>query len=194
MAKRELQPINAGSMADIAFLLLIFFLVTTTMDSDMGLLRLLPPMPDPNQPIPEASQINDRNILEVKVNLDDLLLVEGELAKIEELRELTKYFILNPSNDVAMSEKELKEIPFFGQVMASKAVISLQNDRGTTYAVYIAVQNELLAARDELKNELSLNEWGIPYEDLDEARMKAVDDYYFVPISEAEPKKIGGNK
>lgn len=181
-------------MADIAFLLLIFFLVTTTMDSDMGLLRLLPPMPDPNQPIPEASQINDRNILEVKVNLDDLLLVEGELAKIEELRELTKYFILNPSNDVAMSEKELKEIPFFGQVMASKAVISLQNDRGTTYAVYIAVQNELLAARDELKNELSLNEWGIPYEDLDEARMKAVDDYYFVPISEAEPKKIGGNK
>jgi biopolymer transport protein ExbD len=194
MAKREIQPINAGSMADIAFLLLIFFLVTTTMDSDIGLLRLLPPMPDPNQPIPEASQINDRNILEVKVNLDDLLLVEGELAKIEELREITKYFILNPENNQTMSEKELKVIPFFGEVMASKAVISLQNDRGTTYAVYIAVQNELLAARDELKNELALNQWGISYEDLDEDRQKAVDDYYFVPISEAEPKKIGGAK
>lgn len=194
MAKREIQPINAGSMADIAFLLLIFFLVTTTMDSDIGLLRLLPPMPDPTQPIPEASQINDRNILEVKVNMDDLLLVEGELAKLEELRELTKYFILNPENNQMMSEKGAKVIPYFGEVMASKAVISLQNDRGTTYAVYIAVQNELLAARDELKNDLALNQWGVSYEDLDEERQKAVDDYYFVPISEAEPKKIGGAK
>jgi biopolymer transport protein ExbD len=194
MAKRDIQPINAGSMADIAFLLLIFFLVTTTMDSDMGLLRLLPPMPDPNAPIPEASQINDRNILEVKVNQYDLLSVEGEIANFTDLRELTKYFILNPTNDITMSEKGLKDIPYFGQIMATKAVISLQNDRGTTYSVYIAVQNELLAARDELKNELSLNQWGKAYSDLSEDEMKAVDDYYFVPISEAEPKKIGGNK
>ncbi|MDX9929817.1 MAG: biopolymer transporter ExbD [Bacteroidales bacterium] len=194
MAKRELQPINAGSMADIAFLLLIFFLVTTTMDSDIGLLRLLPPMPDPNAPVPEASQINDRNILEVKVNMEDLLLVEGERANLDELREITKYFILNPANDPTMSEKELKSLPFFGEVMATKAVISLQNDRGTTYAVYIAVQNELLAARDELKNDLARNQWGKSYDQLDEEQQKAVDDYYYVPISEAEPKKIGGNK
>lgn len=191
MAKRAIQPINAGSMADIAFLLLIFFLVTTTMDSDVGLLRLLPPPPDPAQETPE-SQINDRNILEVKVNMDDLLLVEGELARLEELRNLTKEFILNPTEDLTMSEKEPKTIPFFGDIMATKAVISLQNDRGTTYAVYIAVQNELLAARDELKNELSMNTWGISYYDLDEERQKAVDLYYFVPISEAEPKRIGG--
>lgn len=181
-------------MADIAFLLLIFFLVTTTMDSDIGLLRLLPPMPDPNAPVPEASQINDRNILEVKVNMEDLLLVEGERANLDELREITKYFILNPANDPTMSEKELKSLPFFGEVMATKAVISLQNDRGTTYAVYIAVQNELLAARDELKNDLARNQWGKSYDQLDEEQQKAVDDYYYVPISEAEPKKIGGNK
>ncbi len=181
-------------MADIAFLLLIFFLVTTTMDSDIGLLRLLPPMPDPNAPVPKASQINDRNILEVKVNMEDLLLVEGERANLDELREITKYFILNPANDPTMSEKELKSLPFFGEVMATKAVISLQNDRGTTYAVYIAVQNELLAARDELKNDLARNQWGKSYDQLDEEQQKAVDDYYYVPISEAEPKKIGGNK
>jgi biopolymer transport protein ExbD len=191
MAKRELQPINAGSMADIAFLLLIFFLVTTTMDSDTGLLRLLPPPPDPAQETPE-SQINDRNILEVKVNLDDLLLVEGELARLEELRDITKQFILNPTESVTMSEKEMKTIPFFGDIMATKAVISLQNDRGTTYAVYIAVQNELLAARDELKNDLAMNTWGIGYYELDEEKQKAVDEYYFVPISEAEPKRVGG--
>jgi biopolymer transport protein ExbD len=71
MARRQLQEINAGSMADIAFLLLIFFLVTTTMDSDTGLMRRLPPIPDPNQPLPENTQVNDRNILEVKVNLNN---------------------------------------------------------------------------------------------------------------------------
>ncbi len=179
-------------MADIAFLLLIFFLVTTTMDSDMGLLRLLPPMLD-QQDQPE-SQINDRNILEVKVNLDDLLLVEGELAKLEELRDIAKQFILNPTDDPTMAEKESKTVPFFGDIMATKAVISLQNDRGTTYSVYIAVQNELLAARDELKNELSINTWGIGYYQLDEERQRAVDQYYFVPISEAEPKRVGGRR
>lgn len=193
MAKRELQPINAGSMADIAFLLLIFFLVATTMDSDTGLLRLLPPMPDPNAPVPE-SQIHDRNILQVKVNKDDYLSVKSEITQLSELRELTKNFILNPTNDPSMPEKELRKIAFFGEVMATKAVISLQNDRGTTYAVYIAVQNELIAARDELKNNLAMSTWGVPYSKLDEARQKAVDEYYNVPISEAEPKSYGGKK
>ncbi len=69
----------------------------------------------------------------------------------------------------------------------------MQNDHGTTYGLYLAVQNELLAARDALKDELSMRTWGISYDDLNEDQMKAVDDYYKVPISEAEPKKIGGN-
>jgi hypothetical protein len=90
-----------------------------------------------------------------------------------------------------MAEKELRNIPFFGEVMISKAVISLRNDRGTTYSVYIAVQNELLAASDQLRNELAFKTWGIAYEKLDD-RQLAVDEYYFVPISEAEPKKVGG--
>jgi len=181
-------------MADIAFLLLIFFLVTTTMDSDTGLMRRLPPIPDPNQPIPENTQVNDRNILEVKVNLNDDLSVENQVVSLDQLRELTRNFIVNPDNDPTMSEKELRNIPFFGDVMISKAVISLRNDRGTTYSVYIAVQNELLAARDHLRNELSLTTFGIAYEQLDPDRMRAVDEYYFIPISEAEPRKVGGSK
>jgi biopolymer transport protein ExbD len=194
MARRQLQEINAGSMADIAFLLLIFFLVTTTMDSDTGLMRRLPPIPDPNQPIPENTQVNDRNILEVKVNLNDDLSVENQVVGLDQLREITRNFIVNPDNDPTMSEKELRNIPFFGDVMISKAVISLRNDRGTTYSVYIAVQNELLAARDHLRNELSLTTFGMAYEQLDPDRMRAVDEYYFIPISEAEPKKVGGSK
>jgi biopolymer transport protein ExbD len=194
MARRQLQEINAGSMADIAFLLLIFFLVTTTMDSDTGLMRRLPPIPDPNQPLPENQQVNDRNILEVKVNLNDDLSVEDQIVGVDQLREITRNFILNPNDDPTMAEKELRSIPFFGDVMISKAVISLRNDMGTTYSVYIAVQNELLAARDQLRNELSLKTFGEAYEKLDADRMRAVDEYYFIPISEAEPKKVGGNK
>ncbi len=194
MAKRELQEINAGSMADIAFLLLIFFLVTTTMDSDTGLMRKLPPIPDPTVEQEEDQQINQRNILEVLVSRDDFIMVENEIVPLRELRTITRYFIENPNEDADLPEMIDKNIPFFGMIRVHKnAVISLQNDLSTTYGVYLAVQNELLAARDELKNELALNTWGIAYDDLNEEQMAAVDDYYKVPISEAEPKKIGGN-
>jgi len=194
MAKREVQEINAGSMADIAFLLLIFFLVTTTMDSDTGLMRRLPPIPDPNMEQPEDQQIKQRNILEVKVNKDNLLLVEGEIISFSELRQVAKDFIANMDESEDMPEKVDRELPYFGLVRVPKnAVISLQNDIGTTYGVYIAVQNELLAARDELRDQLSMATFGMIYDDLDIDRQTAVDDYYKVPISEAEPKKIGGN-
>lgn len=193
MAKREVQEINAGSMADIAFLLLIFFLVTTTMDSDTGLMRMLPPIQDPTE-VPEDQQINERNILEVLVNKDNLLLVEGEIISFNQLRQITKEFIANTDEAEDMPEMIDKEIPFFGMVRVPKnAVISLQNDIGTSYGIYIAVQNELLAARDELRDELANSRWGMSYDDLEPDRMAAVDDYYKVPISEAEPKKIGGN-
>lgn len=194
MAKREVQEINAGSMADIAFLLLIFFLVTTTMDSDTGLMRRLPPIPDPNMEQPEDQQIKQRNILEVKVNKDNLLLVEGEIISFSELRQIAKDFIANIDEADDMPEKTDRELPYFGLVRVPKnAVISLQNDIGTTYGVYIAVQNELLAARDELRDQLATGTWGMIYDDLDEDKQMAVDEYYKVPISEAEPKKIGGN-
>ncbi|MBS0011400.1 MAG: biopolymer transporter ExbD [Bacteroidales bacterium] len=193
MARREVPDINAGSMADIAFLLLIFFLVTTTMATDTGLMRKLPPLQDPNQEQDDDQQIHERNILVVKVNKDNMLLVEGEIIQIGELRDITKEFILNPNDAEDLPEKIDKNIPYFGLVrVAKQAVISLQNDYGTTYGVYIAVQNELLAARDEVRNNLAIQTWGIPYDDLDENRMAAVDEYYNAPISEAEPKKIGG--
>jgi biopolymer transport protein ExbD len=192
MARRQVPEINAGSMADIAFLLLIFFLAATTMDSDTGLMRQLPTIPDPNVP-QDVNQINDRNILEVKVNKDNLLLVEGELADFNQLRELTLNFIVNAEDRPNMPEKETVNIPYFGDVSISKAVISLQNDIGTKYGVYIAVQNELIAARGKLRNDLAIQEFGVPYDKLDEEKKGAVDDFYKVPISEAEPKRIGGN-
>ena len=190
MARRQVQEINAGSMADIAFLLLIFFLAATTMDSDTGLMRQLPAIPDPNVP-QDVNKINDRNILEVKVNKDNLLLVEGQLTQFNQLREIAHNFILNPNDEPSMPEREVVNIPYFGNVAVTKAVISLQNDIGTKYGVYLAVQNELIAARAKLRDDVARQEFGIPYEKLDEDRKSAVDDYYKVPISEAEPKRIG---
>jgi len=190
MARRQVPEINAGSMADIAFLLLIFFLAATTMDSDTGLMRQLPAIPDPNVP-QDVNKINDRNILEVKVNKDNLLLVEGELAQFSQLREIANRFIVNSDNLPNMPEKEVTNLPYFGDVPVTKAVISLQNDIGTKYGVYIAVQNELIAARSKLRDDLARQQFGVPYERLDEDRQGAVDDFYKVPISEAEPKRIG---
>ena len=187
---RSVPEINAGSMADVAFLLLIFFLAVTTLDTDTGLMRQLPAIPDPNIP-QDVNKINDRNILEVKVNKDNMLLVEGQLTEFSNLREIAHNFILNPNDSPTMPEKHVVNIPFFGNVAVTKAVISLQNDIGTKYGVYIAVQNELIAARAKLRDNLSRQEFGMPYDKLDEDRRAAVDDFFEVPISEAEPKRIG---
>ncbi len=179
-------------MADIAFLLLIFFLVTTTMDVDTGLMRGLPQLPDENEP-EQTDEIHDRNVFVVLINKNDELLVENKPTSVFELRELAKEFIANPENESNLPEKVEKDLPFFGTTMVTKnAVISLQNDRGTSYGMYIKVQNELLAAKQELRDEISRRQFGMKYADLDEERMEAVKDYYPSVLSEAEPKEIGG--
>ena len=194
MAKRESQPINAGSMADIAFLLLIFFLVTTTMDVDTGLMRRLPPIPDEDQQDTD-DKIKERNVFVVLINKNNDLLVENEEMSIYDLRERAKEFIANPEDREDLPEKDFKEIEFFGNVYVPKnPVISLRNDRGTAYGTYLMVQNELLAAKNELRDQLSMQTFGKKYDDLEEEEEKAVQQYYTSVLSEAEPKNIGGNK
>lgn len=192
--RRKLQEVNASSMADIAFLLLVFFLVTTTMDTDWGLQRRLPPPPED---VIDEVKAKQRNIFEILVNANDQLLVEGDLMDISELREAAKEFIANPQNKENLPEKKPEEIEFFGNVMVSKQVISLQNDRGTSYQMYISVQNELAAAYRELRNELSQSKWdGTSYDELvengEKAKYKAIRSIYPQRISEAEPKDVGG--
>lgn len=197
MARRELEPINAGSMADIAFLLLIFFLVATTMDIDTGLSRLLPPMPEESQQ-EDKSEIRERNVFVVLINKDDQLFVEKEVIDISLLKDLTKEFIINPQNKSNLSEKRIEYVDFFGEVEISKGVISLQNDIGTSYGKYIEVQNELAAAVNELRNELCLQKFGRKFDELDPLKqteneiIEAVKKVIPMAISEAEPKKIGG--
>ena len=128
MPKRKMEEINASSMADIAFLLLIFFLVTTTMNVDTGLPRMLPPMPTKDQKeVTQDYQV--RNVLLVRINRSDKLLVGGHPMDVSELRDKAKEFLLNPNNDPNLPEKVKKTIPLLGDMMVTAGVISLQNDR-----------------------------------------------------------------
>lgn len=188
---QKTPEINATSTADIAFLLLIFFLVSTTMDVDSGLFRRLPPMPpeDVNQTPPKIAK---RNILQVLVNRDDLLAVEGDLMQVSDLKEKAKEFILNSQNKEELPEKVIKDVPFFGKTEVSKGIISLQSDRSTSYEMYIAVQDELTAAYNEVRDIKAMEKWGKKYTELSEEQMEAIRQVIPTAISEAEPKSISG--
>jgi biopolymer transport protein ExbD len=190
---RMSPEINAGSMADIAFLLLIFFLVTTTMDIDSGILRVLPPPIDEKAPPPPP--VRERNVLVVLVDQFDRLMVKGQIEDVKNLRSRTKEFITNPTNDIKMPEKRTEYIEHLGDIEVSRGVISLQNDRNTSYEMYITVQNELAAAVNELRDELSRQKFGLPFQELkNEEYNKAIRQAIPMAISEAEPKDVGGKK
>ena len=190
--KRKVPDINSSSTADIAFLLLIFFLITTSMDTDRGLARLLPPPPE-DQDQDNTDKIKERNVLQVYLNKDDALMCGNDYIGVDQLREKAKEFIANVANAEHMPEKTQKNVEFFGTYLVNdKHVISLQNDRGTSYQAYIDVQNELAAAYNELRDDISKKKFGKAFMDLNEDEQKAVQMIYPQKISEAEPKNYGG--
>ena len=191
--KRSVGELNASSMADIAFLLLVFFLVTTSMSTDKGLARRLPP-PIPADQQNDDVEMNKRNVLQILVNSNNDLMVNGEVLEVSKLKEKAKEFILNPSNSEELPEKEVGSFGSFGNVMYTKKhVISLQNDRGTQYQAYLEVQNALVAAYDEIRDDFSMQKRGKKFVDLTEDEQKEVQKIYPQKISEAEPKNYGGN-
>lgn len=187
--KRNAEGINASSSADIAFLLLIFWLTTTTMNSDKGLQRRLPPMPDENQK-QEDVKVNRRNIIQVKINSNDRVIAGGQIMEISEIKDKIVEFVTNPMNLETLPEKEMKEIEGFGQYAVSKGVVSLQNDRGTSYNAYLQVQNELVKAFNEIRDDFAVKNYGKKYNALEEDKQKIVRDAIPQSISEAEPKDI----
>lgn len=195
--KREIQEINASSMADIAFLLLVFFLVTTTFDSDYGLQRSLPPKPSEEV---EPIDINKRNVFVILINRNDEMYVNGEVGDINLLREEIKNFIINPANeDKLSSKKQIFSEKWGKEILISKGVVALQTDRNTSYKKYIEVQNVLAGAFNDLKNELSSREFRSTYDELKELaskgdekakkQMEAVDEAIPLSIAESSPKK-----
>lgn len=180
-------------MADISFLLLIFFLVTTSMDVNQGLARRLPAPVPPDQKV-ENTDINKRNLMIVKINSANQLMVQGQLLDIKQLRAKAKEFILNENDDATLPK--LVEEDFgepIGVVKYTKDhVISVQNDVDTQYQAYLDVQNELVAAYNELRDECARRYFSKGYNELDEDQQKQVQKVYPQKISEAEPKNYGG--
>ncbi len=186
---RKTPGLNTGSMSDISFLLLAFFLMVSNINTDMGIARKLPP------PLPEdaeAPDVRERNIFVVMVNKDDRLLLNNEYGRIEDLKDRAKEFLGNPNDLPNLPEKVATDIPLLGTVDVSKGVISLRNDRGTSYDMYLQVQNELTAAIKEMRDDMSTAYFGKKFADITESQREAIETAIPVAISEAEPTKIGG--
>lgn len=191
--KKKVPGLNTSSTADISFILLIFFLVTTSMDTDSGLARRLPPPPEDDQQEAEID-VKERNVLKVRINAAGNLLCGDDFIEISQLCDRAKEFVKNENNRPNLPEKHMKNIPLLGQcVITDKHVISVQTDRGTSYSVYFQVQNELIRAYNELRDELSKAKFGKVYAALSDEQQAAVREYYPQKISEAEPKNYGGS-
>ena len=192
MAGRATPEVNAGSMADIAFLLLIFFLVTTTMNTDTGLQRRLPPWTQETNA--QEQEVNQRNVFKVLVNGRDWLMVNDQRMDVTQLREKVIEFVEIPKNNPNLSEQVVKNIPLIGTVGISKGVVSLQNDRGTSYKMYMKVQNEIVAAYSILREKASQEKFGKKYILLSSDEQEAIKKMYPQQISEANPRNAAGVK
>jgi biopolymer transport protein ExbD len=203
MAKRAAPEVNAGSMADIAFLLLIFFLVTTTIEKDKGILRSLPPIDDSEV---EPPVIRQRNLFTILVNRDDRLLVEEEEMNIKDLRQAAIDFLDNGGStnqegeacDYCQGKRDESSSDH-----PDKAIITLKHDRETTYGRYIAVQNELVAAYNFLRDREALRLYNRTFTSMLEEKEKnqfnkderlneqieEIKEMYPMKLSEAEPDK-----
>ena len=185
MAKKNTRDrlsneVNAGSMADIAFLLLIFFLVTTTIVEDKGITVKLPPWSEEEV---DPTKLKTRNVFSVLVNANNQLLVRDEPANITELKDRAKEFIMNPQRRDDLSEQP------------TKAIISLKNDRGTNYETYLEVYNELKAAYNELWGEEAQRLYGGSYSDeMPTERKRVIKGKIPFVLSEAEPTAYGEEK
>lgn len=195
--KRKVQEINAGSMADIAFLLLIFFLVATTMNVDTGLVRMLPPMPPEDQK-QEDIKVKERNLFLVLISGSGNIMAgnpgKQEIIDLRQLKEKAKEFILNPMDSEDLPEKTDKEIELADGSKwvypESQGVISLQTTRDTNYQSYIMVQNELTRAFNEVRDDVAMRKFGAKFSELPEEQRNAVSKAVPQKISEAEPRNI----
>ena len=191
--KKNIPEINASSQADIAFTVLIFFLVVSTMDIDTGIVRVLPPMADPNVK-QEDIKVKERNLLLVFVAGSGNIMAGGKVISLDALKDKAKEFILNPLDDKDLPEKKdtAIEMPDGSKwtYPVSEGVISLQNTRDTSYQRYIQVQNELTRAFNEVRDEVSMAKFGKKFADLGDAESKVITKAIPMKISEAEPRKM----
>lgn len=200
MGKRKVPGLNGSSMADISFIMLIFFLVTTSMDTDRGLHVRLPNPPEENIE-QDPPKVKERNTMVVTVNMHNQIMAkvgnsESKEVELRELRQLAKEFIENRDNNAKLPELHAVELPapFGVQNITKNHVISFVTDRATSYDIYFQIENELYGAYNELRDELARRTFGYGYSECNEDQQLAVRQYYKCMISEAEPKNYGNQK
>ena len=190
MASKKTPEINGGSMADISFLMLIFFLMVSTMDPETGLSRRLPPMPPENAQL-EDLKVNRRNMLDVKINSRNGVMAGGEVILSDaQLEEIVIEFLTNPNDRADLPSKTIKNIEGFGEYPVSEGVISLQNDRQSLYSKYIEVQNTLVRAINKVRDDFAMAHFGAVYNDLPADKQDIVQEAIPNRISEAEPLDV----
>jgi len=191
MSKRKVPGLNSSSTADISFILLIFFLITTSMDTDQGLGRTLPKPPDEDE-LNNEMKVKERNILNIRINKDNYLMIGEDYVSVDDVKARAKEFIANKENRKNLPELKPKKIKLLGTRMVTENhVISVQTDRGTSYGVYFVVQDAIVSAYNELRDELAKEEFGYKYEFCTKEQQEAIREVYPQKISEAEPKKYG---
>ncbi|MDR2980040.1 MAG: biopolymer transporter ExbD [Bacteroidales bacterium] len=180
---RKTPGINTGASADISFLLLTFFLLTSNISTEQGIPRRLPPPTDDKVIV----EFNQRNVLRVQVNFLDEIFVQDVQTPINQVKDRAKEFLSNPTNSSNLAKKVVREIEHIGDFPVSEGVVSLFNDQSTTYKTYVEVQNELQRAVNELRDEVASQYFGKKYDLLDTAFQRAVQKAVPMNISEAPP-------
>jgi len=193
MAVKQPPQLNGTQTADMAFILVCFFMMVTTMGSEYGLIRMLPPWVGETL---QGDKINERNVFVVNVNMHNVVGVRGEPTPIQDLRRLTKEFFSLTNTGDNFPVKVQKDLPLVGTMIVNEvAVVSLQNDRGTSYRTYMQVQNELTAAINELRDEFCMQRFGRLYEECTQEQQDVVGkDIFPMSISEAEPRDVSNTR
>ena len=185
---RKVPGLNTTSTADISFMLLIFFLVTSSMDTDKGLPRQLPPPQDEQKE--QELMVRERNVLELRLDADDQLTIGGEQASLSQLEQRVVEFVANVKNDPSLPEKSTRDVNLFGRTQVSdRHIISIQVDRHTSYDAYFQMQNAIVAAYNNLRNQLAQSRFGHSYAQCSAEERDAVNMVYPQRISEAAPEE-----
>ncbi len=189
---RHIVPsLNTTSTADISFMLLIFFLVTTSIDNEKGVARRLPPPPDVTEH--SVLTVKERNVLRVAVSADGNITCEDSAISLRQLQQRVETFVDNRNNDVTLPEKHVREVPLLGKCVVSDAhVISLEVSREADYNSYFHVQETIVAAYSALRDRLSRRKFGHPYAECTTEEREALAKCYPQRISETEPDGEGG--
>ncbi|MBQ0141971.1 MAG: biopolymer transporter ExbD [Prevotellaceae bacterium] len=205
--KKKVPGLNASSTADISFILLIFFLVTTSMDTDQGLGRTLPKPPEDDE-INNELKVKERNILNIRINKNNDIMFRDDFTVTPKadahnvlrldpgeallIKQETMRFIANKENNPNLPELKSKDVPLIGRCMVTENhVISVQTDRGTSYGVYFMVQDIIVSAYNELRDELAKEKFNYKFEFLSKEQQAAIKEVYPQKISEAEPRQYG---